>query len=530
MAQTDQAVEATTETQADLKQKLAEQTLLLQVSQQLTSSFDLTRTMPQVVTGALQAAQADTARLVLCPGEDRTVFTAGTKPANPAALDEYAIQHAKNTACTVENLTQATSSNPAYVPFSEQFSALAIWPLQVEQHFLGTLWLGYKNPHTFTSAENTFLSTLVEQAATAIVNAQSYQQAKNGRQWLEAILGSTTDPVLVVDQDKRISLLNHAAEEILAIEAVNAINQPLHTILKPYPELLLLFEQRDDIAEDANWTDPGGRVFSPRIAPVDSETADSGSFVLTLRDITTFETLNRNQAEFVRLVSHDLRSPLTYMQGFTSLLSMTGELNERQEGFVEKIFTGISQMATLVDNIQDAGRWDPQTGFYEMQREPSDLTSMIQDIVANHQSVAEKQNITLIATVAPAVPIVNIDSLMMERALINLVSNAIKYSPDGGTVTVSIAVNDDNITICVSDTGLGIPADQIDQLFKRGMRIITQEVKENRIKGSGLGLFIVRSVARRHNGDTWVESELHKGSQFYLSIPLAGANLVGSGE
>ena len=248
--------------------------------------------------------------------------------------------------------------------------------------------------------------------------------------------------------------------------------------------------------------------------------------MLVLRDITHFKHLNKRQAEFVRLVSHDLRSPLTYMKGFASLLSMTGELNERQEGFVEKILGGIAQMTALVENIQAAGRWDPEFGFYEMSREPTDLTTLINEIVSNHQEMAHKQNITISAEVAANVPIVNVDSLMIERALINLVGNAIKYSPHGGTVRVGADVEDNAVVFCVCDTGLGIAPEHLSELFQRGHRIITKAIKENKIKGSGLGLFIVRSVARRHGGEAWVESEPGQGSSFYFSVPLSGSNLI----
>ncbi len=216
------------------------------------------------------------------------------------------------------------------------------------------------------------------------------------------------------------------------------------------------------------------------------------------------------------------------MQGFASLLQSAGNLNEKQVEFVEKILNGITQMSALVENIQDAGRWDPLTGSYEMSREPCDLAAMVREIVANHQGVAEKQTVRLSATIAPNIPIVNVDSLMIERALINLVSNAIKYSPNGGDVNVSIYLDGEAVLIRVSDTGLGIAPEHLPRLFQRGNRIITPEIKKNKIKGSGLGLFIVRSVAQRHGGDAWAESTLGQGSSFYFRIPLSGANLLGS--
>ncbi len=520
-------IEAFQGMQARLEQQLAEQGRLLKVSQRLASSFDLAETLPDVADATQQVSGARVARVVLGEHNVTAVYGAGSKAKALVTLDDPLLQIARQAGESIIADLSTVTSQQAYAPVAKHLAAVALWPLQVETRGQGVLWIGFETPHDFSENELTFLSTLAVQASIAIARAHSYQEAQHGRQRLEAVLGSTADPVVVVDREGRISLINHAAEDLLGVRATAVLEHPTHEVLRDYPHLLRFFENHDDLTEDVEWTSPDGRTFSPRLSRVESKVGEADSHVLIMRDITHFKLLNRNQAEFVRLVSHDLRSPLTYMQGFASMLSMVGELNERQESFTEKILNGISQMTALVDNIQDAGRWDPETGFYEMSREPSDITNLIRDIVANHQAVADKQNIRLIAQIAPNVPIVNIDPLMVERGLINLVTNAIKYSPNGGEVTISVEVKENNVVVCVRDTGLGIAPEHIPQLFRRGGRIVTPEIKKNRIKGSGLGLFIVRSVARRHNGDVWVESAPGQGSSFYFRIPLSGANLVG---
>ncbi|PJF41625.1 MAG: sensor histidine kinase [Chloroflexi bacterium] len=239
-----------------------------------------------------------------------------------------------------------------------------------------------------------------------------------------------------------------------------------------------------------------------------------------------FRDLYRNQSEFVRIVSHDLRSPLTSMQGFASMLEteMIGDLNDKQKHFVSKILSGITQMTGLVDNIQDAGRFDPQTGFYDMSRSQCDLDEIVNNVIENHSVAAEMQQLTLTANVADNVPIINADRNMLERAISNLVDNAIKYTPDNGQVTVDVERKDNQIVIAVKDNGLGVSEDNLKQLFNRHVRIVRKEHKK--IKGTGLGLFIVRSVAQRHGGDAWAASKEGKGSTFYISIPLEGDNLI----
>ena len=246
-----------------------------------------------------------------------------------------------------------------------------------------------------------------------------------------------------------------------------------------------------------------------------------------IRMTTRHKKLSRNQSEFMRIVSHDLRSPLTSMKGFASMLEsgMVGDFNDQQAHFVDKILAGISQMTTLVDNFQDAGRYDPETGFYEMERSPCDVADMARRIVETHLVPAEKQELSLKTDTSDEVPVINADVNMLERAITNLVDNAIKYTPNGGLIEVGVHIQDgEELLVSVKDSGFGISPENQKMLFERHVRIPRKEHK--RVKGSGLGLFIVRSIAQRHGGDAWVISEEGQGSSFFISIPLSDENTI----
>jgi len=292
---------------------------------------------------------------------------------------------------------------------------------------------------------------------------------------------------------------------------------PIYVKKKAWGLLCLLFETDYATAEQAN------------------------DWLQMLIDSLTIVTLNaqfkaqqyrlaRNQHEFVRIVAHDLRSPLSSMLGFASMLESTsvGDLNEKQLYFVQKIVSGIDQMTALVDNIQDAGRYDPETGFYEMERHPIDLRDMVNEIVANQLMPADKENLEMVVVSAEDIPIISGDVTMLTRGITNLVENAIKYTPDGGKIEVGVTQDGDSLVIAVQDNGYGISEEDQKRLFERHFRIRRREHK--RVKGSGLGLFIVRSVAQRHGGDAWVESTEGKGSTFFIRIPLAGDNLLGAND
>ncbi len=238
------------------------------------------------------------------------------------------------------------------------------------------------------------------------------------------------------------------------------------------------------------------------------------------------EKIVRNQNEFVRIVSHDLRSPLTSVKGYADMLEsgLVGELEEKQFQFIEKISSGVTQMATLVENIQDAGRYDPENGFFEMQRAPCDIVEIVDRVASSQLIPAEKPNLKMESSTSEDIPIINADAHMLERALTNLVDNAVKYTPDGGLVQIHANRQNDQIIIAVKDNGLGINPDHQKVLFERHRRIPREEFR--RIKGTGLGLFIVRSAAQRHGGDAWVESQEGEGSTFYIRIPIQGTNIL----
>jgi two-component system phosphate regulon sensor histidine kinase PhoR len=356
---------------------------------------------------------------------------------------------------------------------------------------------------------------------------QFQRTGESARQLTLSLLDSITDPVLVFDRDWRLSLFNGAAAAVFQISD-SSVGQEIGKVVQS--DDLVAFAQRGQPLQEwmPQTEDSSEFEFTavPRLHNIRNSNDGAEGWVMVLRDTSQFKKLNRNQSEFVRIVSHDLRSPLTSMQGFASMLELglVGELNEKQAQFVEKILAGIAQITALVDNIQDAGRFDPETGFYEMQRSACDVGEIVVRIVQNHLVPAEKQELTIAVNVADDVPIISADTNMLERAITNLVDNAIKYTPNGGKVDVKVHCQNNELHISVRDTGLGISADQQKQLFQRHVRLARQEHKK--IKGTGLGLFIVKSVAQRHGGNASVNSVEGEGSTFTMSIPLKDANLL----
>ncbi len=221
------------------------------------------------------------------------------------------------------------------------------------------------------------------------------------------------------------------------------------------------------------------------------------------------------KSEFVATVSHDLRAPLTFMRGYTTMLSMVGDLNDRQRDYMQRILEGIEQMNSLVGDLLDLRRVESDVGI---KQEPCRLGLVMVEAVEAVRARATAKGIELRLEPSEGSPTVIGDRTLLRQSISNLVDNAIKYTPSGGEVNVGLDITEDTATIRVSDTGIGIaPGDQ-ERLFEKFYRIKRRET--GNVPGTGLGLALVKSIAQRHGGRVWAESILNQGSTFYIQLPL----------
>lgn len=464
----------------------------------------------------LQAAQSVTDAAGACYllfGEVQTHISTGDNLFDPNIIEK-----------TAKVLPKGIHINPVSPDGDSLASAdYLVAPIYLSGAVTGAFSLILSRP--LSEEDHLMLKAIGDGLTIITMNAEVRDDQERTYQLTSSLLNSIPDPLLVLDEDKCVLLMNPAAEKVFEMASVDAHGKLVSDVVRSSALMEIAETKNKNLNE---WVSESDKTFVPRTEPVRDSEGHIEGWVLALRDITHFKKLNRNQNEFTRIVSHDLRSPLTSMQGFADMLEggMVGELNERQKHFVERILSGISQMTSLVDNIQDAGRYDPETGFYEMSRSQCDLGEIVRKIVDNHLVPAEKQELEVSVNLNPDVPILNADGNMLERAITNLVDNAIKYTPNRGKIEVGVKREGEVVLITVADNGLGISPENQKHLFDRHVRIARQEHKK--IKGSGLGLFIVRSVAQRHGGDAWVVSAEGKGTTFYMSIPLEGENLIGS--
>jgi len=504
---------------ASLKARLDDLSLLLRVSQAVSASLDLTRGLPPILEGALQATGARVARIVLLStaGQPQWAVGRGERTEGIGALDRALAWSVRNAdgPIRVENPAQMRDLLPADAP-AVGIQAAAAFPVRSQRRTVGVMWVGYTEPHRFDPSEVDLLATLAGQTAVLVENARLFQMAEGGRRRLSAILSSTRDAILVTDRQDRLLLINPAAEQVLDLKADEVVGKKVDEV--PLEErlahvLTAPIEEGGSLAVEVPL--PNGRVYYASAATVLSAAGEAGGRVVVLRDITHFKKLDELKSEFVATVSHDLRAPLTFIRGYASMLPMAGELSEKQQEYVDKILNGIEQMSRLVEDLLNLGRIEAGVG---LEKKPCHLGALIVEAVDGLRARATAKGITLRLESSEPAPVIRGDATLLRQAIANLVDNAIKYTPPGGLVTVGLRTTKQEALISVTDTGIGIaPEDQV-RLFEKFYRVRRRET--GGIEGTGLGLAIVKSVVERHGGRVWVKSAPHEGSTFTIALPL----------
>jgi signal transduction histidine kinase len=245
--------------------------------------------------------------------------------------------------------------------------------------------------------------------------------------------------------------------------------------------------------------------------------------IIVQQDVTALKEAERLKDEFIGIAAHELRSPLAVVKGFAQMLkvqTMRGkgpELADWQMEAIQDIDQATSRLVELTEDLLDVTRL--QAGRLELNFEPTDMVALVQRIVKRFQVTTERHRISVNAT--PEYIVAPVDSRRIEQVVSNLISNAIKYSPDGGDVEITVCEDEKTnaALLRVHDHGIGIPAHQKGRIFSRFMR--ADNAHAHNIGGTGLGLYLCRELVERHDGRIWFESVEGQGSTFYVSLPLA---------
>jgi PAS domain S-box-containing protein len=514
-----------------LKDRMEDLSLLLEVSQSVSATLELPEGVPFILEGALRATQAQVARIVLLSvdGQPQMALSRGEPREGLPLLDRALARVARTLEhpLVIENLARArTLLDP--VPLDRAIKSVVALPVRTKSQVVAVMWVGFDTARRFADSDIDLLSTLASQTAVLVDNAHLFQSAEGERRRLAAILASTTDAVLVTDRENRVLLINPAAERAFGIASRQITHQRIDQA--PLPQALIgFFEEplaRDEaLARELSLTD--GRTLYANVSAILSADGQYLGRVAVMRDITHLKELDELKSDFVATVSHDLRAPLTFMRGYAAMLPTVGELNQQQREYIQKILQGVGQMSDLVNDLLDLGRIEAGVG---LERQPCHMGAVLAEAVDSMRSGATAKGIDL--RVEPMsssgsdrdrIAIVPGDAALLRQAVTNLLDNAIKYTPSGGKVSVGLSTRTEGrrprAVVRVSDTGIGIaPEDQV-RLFEKFYRVKSRDTLG--VSGTGLGLSLVKSIVERHEGEVRVDSELNKGSSFYIILPLS---------
>ena len=337
---------------------------------------------------------------------------------------------------------------------------------------------------------------------------------------LHSILSYMTDGVLATNRRGQITMINDMAKRQLGVESDDALNQNILELLKIEDE----YELRDLITQSPEMMiysqNVNGEYISLRVrfALIRRESGFISGLVAVLHDTTEQEKEERERRLFVSNVSHELRTPLTSVKSYLEALDEGALYEPVAPDFIKVSLDETNRMMRMVTDLLHLSRIDNASGHLDV--ELINFTAFITFILNRFDKIRaqdQEKKYELVRDYPITSVWIEIDTDKMTQVIDNILNNAIKYSPDGGKITVSMKTTDDQMILSISDQGLGIPKEDLPKIFDRFYRV--DKARSRAQGGTGLGLAIAKEIIKQHNGFIWAKSEYGKGSTFTIVLP-----------
>lgn len=329
----------------------------------------------------------------------------------------------------------------------------------------------------------------------------------------EMLLEQVDSGIVHLDGSGTLVLMNRKAEEILRVGRAEVLGRRVDMLSLRTPIYRVLSENSHEAPVEVSIE---GDVISVRATRIPA--ADGGGEMFELRDISAEKREKRQRDEFVAMMTHDLKSPLTVIMGYMQALS--DEIPEKGSGsmhlFVSEMDKSSRKMLAMIDDVLDAYRLE--AGLLQIDRQPCDVRVLLEGCCSDGEREAVVHGSSFFRALCPEIPTLDLDGKQIARVFANLIGNAVKFTQRRGTIRVSSALRDGYLRVEVSDTGIGIPPDEASRVFNKYFRASAAQG----FKGTGLGLTISKAIVEAHGGSITVESALGKGSCFSVLLPLQG--------
>ena len=411
--------------------------------------------------------------------------------------------------------------------------SLAMVPIVSKQRAMGFIAVGSKRFHKFTQREIRLLLAFSSQLGSALENAHLYDEVNKEKAYIENLVDNAGDAIISTDVADRILTWNHGAEVVFGYSKEETVGQSL-TILLPSHRAGELEEIRDKVRLagvirnlEVRRIRRDGIVIEASLAvsPIRDKDDNVIGFLHLARDITEkkryeqrLKELDQMKSAFVSNVSHELRTPLTAIKASADnmLDRLLGDLNEKQVGYLTRIKSNTDRLARLISDLLDLSTIE--AGKINLRLMNLPLVALVREAVESLRPVATEKLIHLKVVSADPKAIAWADRDKVIQVLMNLIGNALKFTPPRGKVTVAVTKNAAAwMQISVTDSGPGIPVEEVSNVFGRFYQI--DRAGKQKSQGTGLGLAISKALVEMHGGKIWVESEVGKGSTFYFTLP-----------
>ena len=354
------------------------------------------------------------------------------------------------------------------------------------------------------------------------------------RAQLLAVLTSMVEGVMVLDYRGHVWQINPALERMFGISRVEARGRPCAELFRHQQlnDLVTTILRSPAPYEDEIVLPLTGHCLQIEASPAGGERESEACIVLVFHDITELRRLEKIRKDFVANVSHELRTPLTSIKGYVeALLDGAKDDPVASAKFLEIILKQSDRLNLIIEDLLELSKIE--SGRVSLKEEPLELRSVVDRTLSMIKPIADKKRHRLVTSVDPSLPPVAGDDGRLVQVLTNLLDNAIKYTPEGGTITVGAALAPSignaeplagAIELTVTDTGIGIPEEDRPRVFERFYRV--DKARSRELGGTGLGLAIVKHIVEGHGGQVWVEANHPQGSRFVVRLPVSGGRRV----
>ena len=510
---------------------------LLRISRAMTSQLDLRAVLRLILESATELVGGQVGLIALIQPDETYQIVAGyglPRQFWPLLTPLFADmpesgQNVDPLQWTIPNLERRLQLVVSQIGIAlQQIVAL---PMTVGDNLVGVIYVLRREGTAFTVADRQALSSFAAQAAIAVHNARLYQQVMREKQRLDAMIENSGDGVMLLDPEEQIIVFNRALTKMTGIPVEDAIGHKCREILRlrnhySDQEVPELASPLDYCRQGEQYYVEGDYVREDDIrvtlgitySPLSDAEGQLVNIIANIRDITHFREAEEMKSTFISVISHELKTPVALIKGYAGTLRREDahwdeETVRESVGVIEEEADRLTQ---LIDNLLDASRL--QAGQMQLNKTDVRLDKMSARIVDKFRTQTSQHSFEL--NFVDDFPHIQGDEERLRQVLSNLISNAIKYSPNGGLITIAGHFDYEQVYVAITDQGIGIPAGERERIFDRFYRV--ESALSRRTQGAGLGLYLVKSVIEAHGGRIWVSSNSGKGSTFVFTVPRDG--------